>query len=123
MKDATDFLLAFGMLATGSINTIVTKLADSVCQRNELNQPLLYNPKDSTVAPFWGPPGSYSNKHALPGTATEDMYKKGGGLEDYECIELNHPFVQAAFMFIGEVLCGVVYVVLRCFGKGAPMPY
>ena len=34
MKDLVDFVLAFGMLATGSVNSIVTKFADSVCQRN-----------------------------------------------------------------------------------------
>ena len=45
MKDATDFILAFGMLATGSINSIVTKLADGGCQRDDANRPLLYDPK------------------------------------------------------------------------------
>jgi hypothetical protein len=45
MKDATDFILAFGMLATGSINSIVTKLADGGCQRDGENRPLLYDPK------------------------------------------------------------------------------
>lgn len=34
MKDFFDFVLAGGMLATGSVNSIVTKLADEVCQRN-----------------------------------------------------------------------------------------
>ena len=48
MKDTTDFILAFGMLATGSINSIVTKLADSGCQRNAENRPLLYNPSAVT---------------------------------------------------------------------------
>ena len=110
MKDAMDFILAFGMLATGSVNTIVTKLADGGCQRDADNRPLLYNPASLTAAPFWGPADSVP-----PYTEA--------ALAPFQCIEFNHPFVQAAFMFIGEILCGVVYIGLRCSGRGEPMPY
>ena len=58
MRDAMDFFLAFGMLATGSVNTIVTKFADGVCERNEHDAPLLYDPKQTDFAPFWGPAGT-----------------------------------------------------------------
>ena len=114
MKDVMDFVLAGGMLVTGSVNSIVTKLADEVCQRNEDNQPLLYNPSDRAAAPFWGPAGS-TPPYAATGGNPE--------LEIYECISFSHPFVQAAFMFIGEILCGVLYCAMRCAGRGEPMPY
>jgi drug/metabolite transporter (DMT)-like permease len=119
MKDATDFFLAFGMLATGSLNTIVTKLADGGCQRNHDNQPLLYDPAHIINPPFWGP------AHSTPGGSEngDAIYTKGHELEPYQCVQFNHPFVQAAFMFIGEILCGVVYIGLRCSGRGEPMPY
>ena len=116
MKDAMDFFLAFGMLATGSVNTIVTKLADGVCQRNEHNQPLLYDPAHNDHAPFWGPPGTIPTKDYKEHTEYAD-------LEPYHCIQFNHPFVQAAFMFMGEILCGVAYIALRCTGRGEGMPY
>ena len=106
-----DFILAFGMLATGSVNTIVTKLADGGCQRDADNRPLLYNPAATLNAPFWG---------AVDSTPP---YPAGTELAPFQCIEFNHPFVQAAFMFIGEILCGVVYIGLRCTGRGEPMPY
>lgn len=120
MKDATDFFLAFGMLTTGSINTIVTKLADSVCQRNHENQPLLFDANDPTAAPFWGPAGS------TPPYVFTDKDCGGvecGGLEQYHCISFNHPFVQAAFMFMGEILCGIAFIALRLLDKGEAMPY
>jgi len=114
-----DFILAFGMLATGSVNSIVTKLADGGCQRDVDNRPLLYDPTATTSPPFWGPAGS------TPGgsEAVDAIYDASGHLHGYECVTFNHPFVQAAFMFIGEILCGVVYMALRCTGRGEPMPY
>lgn len=115
MKDATDFILAFGMLTTGSINSIVTKLADSNCQRDADNRPLLYDPAATTAPPFWGPAGT------TPGV--ELVYQEDHPLHGYQCVQFNHPFVQAAFMFIGEILCGVLYIGLRCTGRGEPMPY
>ena len=120
MRDAMDFFLAFGMLATGSVNTIVTKFADGVCERNEHDAPLLYDPKHTDLAPFWGPAGTTPG-----GSSPEDkqLYEGDGPLAAYNCIQFNHPFVQAAFMFLGEILCGVVYVALRCARKGEPMPY
>lgn len=115
MKDATDFILAFGMLTTGSINSIVTKLADSNCQRDGDNRPLLYDPAATTAPPFWGPAGT------TPGV--ELLYQEDHPLHGYQCVQFNHPFVQAAFMFIGEILCGVLYIGMRCTGRGEPMPY
>jgi uncharacterized membrane protein len=114
MKDVVDFVLAGGMLATGSINSLVTKAADSVCQRNSDNQPLLYDPAHHHRPPFWGPPGS-----APPYDAASPHPE----LEPFDCVTFNHPFVQAAFMFIGEVLCGVLYALMRCCHRGEPMPY
>lgn len=69
--------------------------------------------------PFWGPIGS------TPGgsDAVDAIYDASGHLHGYQCIQFNHPFVQAAFMFIGEIMCGVVYMILRCTGRGEPMPY
>ena len=112
-----DFFLAFGMLATGSINTIVTKEADGVCQRNSHNAPLLYDPTDTTKAPFWGP------ENSDPSNEADKEYQPGGGLEGYQCVQFNHPFVQAAFMFVGEILCGIVFIIMRLLKKGEPMPY
>ncbi len=67
--------------------------------------------------PFWGPAGS------TPGGdgSINDVYDEA--LAGYQCVQFNHPFVQAAFMFIGEILCGVVFIGMRCSGRGEPMPY
>lgn len=60
------WLLALGMLVTGSVNTLSTKAADNQCSVN----------------------------------------KNGWN------VNFNHPFVQAAGMFIGEFLCLIVYSAL-----------
>jgi hypothetical protein len=73
----------------------------------------------TTNPPFWGPAGS------TPGGdgSVNAVYGEHEALAGYECVQFNHPFVQAAFMFIGEILCGVVFIAMRCNGRGEPMPY
>ena len=72
-------IMAFWMLVTGSINTISTKYADMQCV------------PDLRKA---NPPMTCSNSTVPAGAQCPEG-----------CETFDHPFVQAAGMFVGELLC------------------
>eukprot|EP00284_Hemiselmis_tepida_P013338 CAMPEP_0174924742 /NCGR_PEP_ID=MMETSP1355-20121228/7445_1 /TAXON_ID=464990 /ORGANISM="Hemiselmis tepida, Strain CCMP443" /LENGTH=427 /DNA_ID=CAMNT_0016170575 /DNA_START=241 /DNA_END=1524 /DNA_ORIENTATION=+ len=80
------YLLALAMLVTGSINTISTKLADVQCVPASM---------PSTVNCDVG--------HAANTNSTS------AGVCPSGCTTFDHPFFQAAGMFIGELLCIVAF--------------
>ena len=81
MKTYSDYMLALGMLITGSINTISTKIADEANATGTC--------KGSTFA--WSLDQGYTNN-----TSCEPR-------------PFNHPFLQAVGMFIGEGLVLIVF--------------
>eukprot|EP00282_Hemiselmis_andersenii_P008232 CAMPEP_0114138226 /NCGR_PEP_ID=MMETSP0043_2-20121206/16202_1 /TAXON_ID=464988 /ORGANISM="Hemiselmis andersenii, Strain CCMP644" /LENGTH=417 /DNA_ID=CAMNT_0001232167 /DNA_START=221 /DNA_END=1475 /DNA_ORIENTATION=- len=81
------YLLAFAMLVTGSINTISTKLADVQCVPTKIS---LDSP-------------SHVNCDIVHTNSTS------AGVCPAGCTTFNHPFFQAAGMFIGELLCIIAF--------------
>mmetsp|Transcript_30762 Transcript_30762/g.73912 ORF Transcript_30762/g.73912 Transcript_30762/m.73912 type:complete len:388 (-) Transcript_30762:352-1515(-) len=90
------FILAFWMLVTGSINTISTKYADMQCVPNYR----LDNPAESCPA--------VSNS-----TNPDELCPPG-------CATFDHPFAQAAGMFLGEMLCLFVFKAMFLFRTPDP---
>jgi len=104
-------LLALMMVATGSINTIVTKYADLLCGQG---LPLDNNCTDvqkciattMDLSTFSNTTDAvYCSKSSYIQDLPED--KRDEALLKYRLFD--HPFVQAFTMFVGEFMCLVVY--------------
>eukprot|EP00293_Proteomonas_sulcata_P001395 CAMPEP_0184326720 /NCGR_PEP_ID=MMETSP1049-20130417/142708_1 /TAXON_ID=77928 /ORGANISM="Proteomonas sulcata, Strain CCMP704" /LENGTH=367 /DNA_ID=CAMNT_0026648925 /DNA_START=51 /DNA_END=1154 /DNA_ORIENTATION=+ len=86
------WMLALWMLITGSINTISTKYADLECVPNYR----LTDPPDTCAVPAGNGTAPVNAQACVQGCATFD-----------------HPFVQAAGMFLGELMCMTAYRISR----------
>mmetsp|Transcript_27546 Transcript_27546/g.69514 ORF Transcript_27546/g.69514 Transcript_27546/m.69514 type:complete len:439 (+) Transcript_27546:231-1547(+) len=95
------YLLAFAMLVTGSINTISTKLADIQCVPIDVKVTGVHPPIMSSTNPI-------TCDAVQPNSTSPGACQAG-------CTTFDHPFFQAAGMFIGELLCIIAFrITLLC---------
>lgn len=119
-------VLAIGMLVAGSINTIAYKVADW-----QNAQGIYYPDQCNWTIASWEPPPpappplplSPWKVHSPPAPPPESPSPAPAPPPDMGngCLFI-HPFFQVYAMFLGECLCLLAFIVLRCLGKVEPAP-
>eukprot|EP00037_Helgoeca_nana_P032066 m.412002 g.412002 ORF g.412002 m.412002 type:complete len:450 (+) comp28772_c0_seq1:73-1422(+) len=117
-------IISLMMVATGSVNTIVTKMADLFCSNGvTLSEPEWHVYNVSSAKNQTSSPGVDYCRNATYIQDMKTVEEQNAAL--YSFRQFDHPFVQSFTMFVGEFSCLIVFklIIFSSTRNGGKSPF